>query len=411
MSGRPGAPSYSTRTFAPDTNYPAGSETWNNNPTKVEPPGAPSVGLSPDQPLPAQYLNRLFFDAYTQDANAKAYAATLLEFVGQAQALNWRAKVSGPAATTQNGAFFAAATGKWYVVANTEDVRSSVDQGFTWVQESGVAAGAGEHCFQGDADASGNVVITTDTQYIFALNATTATWTKVDAYGAALLSSQGRVVFDPVHSKWIWIGVSGTSAVARVSSDRAAWSAGGGIGGASWTPNAIDLAINKTSGRAVIAGLYGAAIRVAYTDDAGTTWTTLASDLATTIASPTVVALTHNADEGAFYLTVGETSGTHSCEVWRSADGAAWTKVCTLATACVHRIAAFGALLVSIATLATRQEVVYSVDSGATWQKIGMWPGGVPKGMFAGAGRALLVTASDVFVGHAMGKPELGALT
>lgn len=413
MSGRPADPSYAVEDFAPDANYPAGPDTWNGNPTKVAPPGLASVGFTPGQGNAAQYHNYLHHTRATESAAAKTAISDVLTFVGQAQALNFPVRLTGPGGASQNGALFASATGRWYVLCQSENVWSSVDLGVTWSQESGVAsAGAGENTFNGDADASGNVVIATSTRYVFALDASTATWTRVDVYGGAW-SSIAHVAYSPTASAWVWIGETAGVLAVNVSADRATWNPGGVPGGTSWSASALDMAANKTSGRVVVAGSFGAgAVRVAYSDNGGLAWTTLASDLATTITSPTVLHLTHNADESAWYLVIGETSGTPSCEVWRSTDdGASWTKVATLANWCLRRIAGFGALLVSVATGASRNEVVYSIDAGATWKKIGLWPAGTPCGVFDGGGRPMLLTSAYAYMGVAMGEPNIGNLT
>ncbi len=413
MSGRPASPSYTVLDWAPDANYPAGAETWSSNPTKVAPPGAASVGFTPGQGNAAQYHNYLHNKRYTENAAAKAAITDVLTFVGQAQALNFPVRLTGPGGASQNSAFFVPATCKWFVCCNTEDVRSSFDQGLTWNQESGVAgAGAGENTFDGDADASGNVVISTSTRYAFALNASTGTWTKPDVYGGAW-STVAHVAYSPTANQWCWVGETGGVIAVQVSADRATWFGSSTPLGSSWSANALDMKANKASGRVVVVGSFGAgAIRVAYSDNGGNSWTTLASDLVTTITSPTVLHLSHNADESAWYLVVGETSGTPSCEVWRSTDdGASWTKVATLSATCLYRIGGFGALLVSVAKTSSGNFVVYSLDAGTTWEKTGMIVEGTPNGMFVGAGRALALTSSNAYLSVAMGKPSIGAVT
>lgn len=409
MSGRPADPSYTVEAFAPDANYPAGAETWSSNPCKVAPPGAASVGFTPGQGNAAQYHNYLHNRRYAENANAKSAIAAVLTFVGQAPAMHFPTRTSGPAAATQNGAFYDKATAKWYVLANTANVWSSVDAGASWGQETGVSGLGSEHTQRGDADTSGNVVVTTDTRYVFALNASTSTWTKVDVAGA-VITRIGHVAWTPANGgRWVH---SIADLGWRTSTDRATWTAATTAPTGTWTAAVMGVAANKTSGRVVAMGIGTAGfLKVAYTDDGGVNWTTLA-DLTSTIASPSIASLSHNADEGAWYFTVGETSGAHSCEVWRSTDdGATWTKMATLANYCVRRIAGFGALLVGVASSSSRNDVVYSLDGGATWQKSGIWAGGSLVGVYAGGGRPMILTSAYCYMGFAMGEPSLGSLT
>lgn len=410
MSGRPADPSYAVEDFAPDANYPAGAETWSSNPTKVAPPGAASVGFTPGQGNAAQYHNYLHHTRATESAAAKTAIAAVLEYVGQAQALNFPVRVTG-VSSSQRGAAYASATSTWYMTAG-DTVQKSTDGGLTWSSATAAAIAPKDAA----TDLGGNVVVCGTGgagQYVYELDAATSTWTQRTVLGGH--GADGHVVFDPISGFWVWQSYNAAvgNFLAYRSSDRATWTAATTLptGAAGWgaTPNVSDLGIDPTSGRAVAVARTGATtVKVATTDDGGVTWVAQTS-ITTTIDAGTI-AISYNADEGAWYLSIGETTGTPSCEVWRSTDGAAWTKMATLAAACVHRIAGFGALLVATATTASGVHVVYSLDSGATWRKAGRMLEGTAKGVFVGPGAALALSSSHIYVGAAMGLPQIGVL-
>lgn len=442
MPGRPAdpnltSPSYTTRTFAPDANYPAGSQPWNGQATKVEPAGAASVGFTPDTGAAAEEVNKLFSDAYAQDAASKSYETTLRNeaqtalsniyaFAGIIPILNWLPE-SPPASPNMNGGFYAKGSRRWYVFGNSGDVRESLDHGYSWSAStllSGVAAGT-ETCLKGDSDTSGNVVIATQNGAIFQRTASSGVWTKVVTFGGSLHQD---VAFDPVSGLWATVRDEGTTAQIMTSSNRTAWGAQSPPAGWNdWTtyPAMGNLRIcSNKAGRIVVVGQgydalgpAGAGLcRAMASNDGGVTWTD-GGTFATTIASPTTACLVYDDVTATWMYTIGEQSGTHSSEVWTSADGLTWTKKATLANYCLQSVAPFGASWVGIATESgTFGHIVFSLDAGATWQFAGVRrtaSGGAPVPAIAAGGGGLMAImgGNTLRMSVRATTPSLGSLT
>lgn len=402
MSGRPANPSYTVRTWATDANYAAGAQPWSSQPIKVEPP-SPAGGFVPGQGAGAPYVNRLFNDAFTQDANAKTYQSTLLEYVGQMQALNWPLRVGlTVASSTTKSALYNKTSRTWWTFGTNHGRANSTDAGHSWGTAS---SSPSDGYISGDAN---GVVMVIGKASRYAHRWDGATWSDVDVYGAAFTNA-ARVVYDPVNAKFVWVAVSGGggSGLAYTSNSTdgtgGTWSAPSSITG-TWLSNAdarFGLAVDKTAGRVVFAGIESGNFRFAYSSNGGSSWT-VGAGVATAIPSPTEMHLSWNEEEGAFYFVIGETSGTHSCEVWRSADGSSWTKQATLTGWSLKEIAGLGALLVAVAA---GGDVMYSIDQGVTWRIAHIAVSGTPVGVYVGGGRPVIVTSSHVYVGLSAGLP------
>lgn len=399
MSGRPAAPSYVTRTWATDTNYAAGAQPWSSQPIKVEPP-SPAGGFVPGQGAGAPYFNKLLNDAFTQDAAAKTYQTTLLEYVGQMQGLNWPQRTAVTLAGKKS-ALYNRALRWWFIFAEDHGRAFSSDQGHEWTSSS---ADPSDTYISGDQDSIGRMVIGKASRYAHHFDL--STWNDRDIYGAAFTNA-ARVVYDPIHTKWFWLAVD-SAGVPKYSqsTDGVTWDSllsANGAGG-TFLNNAdprFGLAVNKTTGRVVFGAINSANgnIQFAYRDAGGFIYP---ASLACTIVSPTIVEMSFNEDEGAFYFVVGETSGTNTCEVWRSVDGATWTKQVTITGWALREIAALGAILVAVAA---GGDVMYSIDQGASWRIAGIAVSGTPVGVYVGAGRPMIVTSSHIYMGLAAGLP------
>lgn len=418
MSGRPADPSYTVDAFAPDTNYPAGSESWNSNPTKVAPPGAASVGLTPDQPLPAQYLNYLHYRRYVEGENAKTKLSELYTYLARSPRLNWDRRQIG---ANYNAAAYAEGTRQWITVADNEEVRESGDWGHNWSASSVVAAaGAGENCKSIAVDPSGNVVVGTSNGYVFTKNATTGAWAKVATIAG---SSVQIVAYDAASGLWVTLCDGGASAVIKTSPDRATWtSRTPPTEWSDWTtyPAMGNLVIaSNGAGRHVVVGQgYNALgpvgaglLRVMTSDDGGATWTDRGT-LATTIVSPTVGHLSYNATTGHWLYSVGEVSGTPTGEVWRSSDGVTWTKIKTFANAALRGFAPDGVSWLGLARSGSSElALVASDDDGVSWKFLGVsLAGSNAKGVYAGGGGFLALSDTNVYFNVRAEDPSLGSL-
>ncbi len=323
---------------------------------------------------------------------------------GQLAALNYGAAVAPGGLVS--AAAYDAPRHKWYVVGGTENVRSSFDQGNTWDGASLVAAvGSDENCCAIDIDTSGNVVVATETNYVFTLNAGTFTWARVDTGIGVFSGVYNAVTYDPIANLWCWANDS----LMGTSPDRATWTSR--TLPTNWPVEdgyTVNLVCKKSTGRTV--GISRKTnLRPAYSTDGGVTWTT-ATALTTGVTSPTESCMIYNPTTDEFIYAVGETSGTPSGEIWVSTDdGVTWTLRCTLANHCLMAIAAVGHLLIS--TIRTNSEAVYSIDGGATWYPTGFSVTATTRGAFgSGDGCALLCSSGVVYPPFRTGAPGI-ALT
>ncbi len=420
-------------TIASDANYSAEGDAYDGKPLKVAPTaGALLQNARPRRQRAAQHENWLMnqfaqllqalhddgdrvegdFIDYQAAITAllAARRAEWLRSYGLVRALNFPTRVASGSAN-QRSAVFAPGTMRWYI-AMSDTIQASRDGGQTWALDTPAAIAPGSSA----SDPSGNVVFCGTGgggQYAYELDAVTDTWTQRTVLAGH--AADGHVVFDPVSGHWVWQSYNAAvgNFLAKRSTDRVTWTDATTLpaGAAGWgaTANVSDLGINPTSGRAVAIARTGATtLKVATTDDGGDTWTAQAS--ITTTIDATSIAISFNEGEGAFYLAVGE-EATPSSEVWRSVDGATWTKQCTLDVSCMHKIAGFGPLLVATATSGPGARNVYSLDSGVTWQLGGMNLEGAGKGVFAGGGRPFALTDTHRYVGVAAGEPDLGDVT
>lgn len=110
---------------------------------------------------------------------------------------------------------------------------------------------------------------------------------------------------------------------------------------------------------------------MAYSDDAGVTWTT--SNVVDTMGTAGgSINLAYLADQNLFLLSIGEATDNVG-ELWQSTDGATWTKIRGFTSGWLTKVAALGTLWVSTFESASgTPQVVYSVDAGVTWTRTGV---------------------------------------
>jgi hypothetical protein len=300
---------------------------------------------------------------------------------------------------------------RWYVGANAEDVRSSSDGGLNWTVESGVTtAGAGENCFGGDANTNGDMVVCTDSRYIFSYGVG-GSWTKVDCFGVAITNAEGvAVVWDPVHS--LWCCSLGKNAgveqnLIRTSSNRTSWTARTGPVG--WTYGIRRLHVKKSTGRIVGCQLSPTSNQIitSYSDDGGITWVNQsASPLTWSGNLFTELGVSYNETTNTWLITAGEIVFGAGA-VWRSTDdGVTWTKIETFFSHCPQRAVGVGKIWVTeLSNSSGLVFVAYSLDDGATWTFTDQGMLGLGRGMFEGGGRLMALTNTNIYRGLALGRP------
>jgi len=330
-----------------------------------------------------------------------ASVLTELDQLALLPALNFLGPVT-PGGATNGEAAYDPFNRLWYVCGNTENVRSSSDHGRTWSGASLVAAVlANENCLRIAVNpATGDVIVATDTRYIAEMTGSTGVWTKVDVFGVAAEAIACPVAWDPIHSRWFWITpTTSLSPAGLYSSNRTTWA--NSTMSTNWTTgqvNQIALAVKPSTGRIVMMGRRTAveALLPATSDDGGVTWMDRAG-LTNTVPSPTTSWMTYHADRDTWLFGIGETSGAHSSDIWRSTDdGVTWTKVSSLTATCIEKAAPIG--VVDWVAVDAAFVVLISRDNGATWKRTNylLDTASATRGIFAGNGGLLALTGTMV---------------
>jgi hypothetical protein len=408
---RPANPTWSPLVWAPDVAYPASASPWSSTPTKVASPGAASVGITPRTAFAAQMYNYVTNKLGNDDAAAKTLLDQLVDYVGQIPVLNFTTAVGSIG--TLNRAKYDPATRRWFVLGSSNNVRASRDQGWTWSAHT--MGGAGTETWHNIAfDAAGNAVavgINASNHPISnSYTASTDSWAGPNVLVASPFDPGEfiQVAYDPVSGLFCALSrlFAGPYAAVHTSSNRTTWT--------SRTPptnfdvsNAEYRMATDGLGRIVAtAGDSAGTVCVASSDDGGITWTARAN-VTTTIATGQVPGhIFYNAATATWAMSMHETSGTPSSEVWTSSDGISWTKVCTLAASAVFGLAPFGAMWVGVAVTGGLYQVVYSLDACATWQLAGFSLVGTPTGVFASPIGLLIGTTNSVYPGMRAGRPS-----
>jgi hypothetical protein len=307
----------------------------------------------------------------------------------------------------------------WFVHGAAETtLRSTGADGSDFSSSAELAALLGGHTIEhSDVDASGNIVVS--------INLPAGTEPKVAEYNgaawavralAAVVTQQASVVYDPVNTKWCVIAYDGAASQwkAYTSPDRVTWTATNTFTGLIAQERC--MAVRKSTGKIVAIFESGGTVSPRTSADGGATWASPAN-FASTIAAASEWSLYFNSVRNEFVFTIGETTGTPTGEVWVSADdGATWTKKKTFANACLtHCTSDVRGGYISLARIleagAQKNDIVFSLDGGATWQRSGVNPAGNPRGVFHAAAQLICLTDVNIYRSVRVGGAGIGALT
>lgn len=220
------------------------------------------------------------------------------------------------------------------------------------------------------ADNLGNVVLATNTRYVFVANV--AGGSKVDAFGSAVTVANAAVCYDGNHSKWIWVcNNSTTNTQVRTSTNRTTWAAGASPSG--WPGLSLyRAACRNDTGVSMVVGLSGTTIYTATSTDGWSTCAVQANNT-TAITSATNLYLSWDPTAADWYMVISKPT---TSEVWRSTNnGVSWTLTKTFTTANLGQIAAdpFGALIApALGSQGRYYGLAISRDAGATWAMLGV---------------------------------------
>lgn len=364
-------------------------------------------------------------------AYLKSRADALEALAGRQVALNFR-RVVVSGVGQKGGAVYNRALRAWVVVGRNALVKAATDGVDRWSASSIVSVGvAGEHCLSADCDVAGNMVVTTQTRYLYQLATSPGSpwsaWTKVDVWGGVPPGEvPAKVVYDPVHGRWVWFAAPEAGAHKfKYSTNRTTWTAATTPPvGVLWDQDyaSFVLGCHRATGRVVAMAQRsvgaGDSILVATSDDGGVTWTNQIEfeALTHTFGDKFNTGLTCDESTGAwtFVQSVTYSSGARKSRVYRSTNGGvSWVLKSTLSAASLTSIAQIGDLLVGVASIVGNDdEVVWSTDQGATWHLAGIntsW-GDPSVGVFAGGGGLVIPNNDSVYVSQRVGTPDLGVL-
>ncbi len=386
--------------WATDDDYPAGSDDWSNQPTKVVHPG-PATGFVPNQGAAAEYFNELF-NKLTATVNGQ------LNFLGQIQVQNWPyvqvTDLGAPAVWCQGDAAWNEATGLWVSVAVESGTGNRVlasPTGRDWVQ---LGADFGTDIIKA------SVVVDTLTGHLYAsawgevYDFDGSTWT-----GHATSASRTLSTGKWFASKAVFVGSEATPLTKISTYTTAAGHTNRTVPATVTDHSTWASAVSDTIMLAVPVELVGVNLKGMTTLD-GITWTAATIP---TIAGEQIVDVCFG--EGVFMLAVAggvfPALFTGYTKIYTSATGAtgSWTLVRTIDDKFVNALACTGTLWFAAYGLDDTAEPslgMCSLDGGLTWGPcdgfLGLLADNV-RGRIANSGRQLLARMISGQVGTSVG--------
>jgi hypothetical protein len=400
---RPADLAYVVPVWAPNTNYPVTADPWSATPTKTAHSGAASVGITPKTGVAAQVFNKVINDAYTAIGAGKVADQTILDHVGQLQALNFGANVTGAFVD----AVWNKPSNQWWAIETTVSCRPSTQNGWTW--GANFLASSGPDTLNRIAvDTAGNMVVTATTntyQTLHEYNISTNTWARrLSGLGASnnnAPTGKDCVVFDPASGLWChgaFDGYLGANAARlATSSDRSTWTARSFDPGATLSIG-LEMASNGVSTLVLVGRTASGTSKVWTSANGGVSWTARA-DISHGISTGTVQEFHFCPALNLFFYLVGDSGTAH--KLYSSADGVAWTLVHSVATKQFTRLSSVGRIL--LANTSSGSNLVFSLDGGASWRYTGYGASAGSARIVTSGEQVLLLNAANVVPGLVAG--------
>lgn len=345
-----------------EANYPAGPNPWNGTPVTVPPAGDI---FTPGTPPLAQNMNAILNGITTAQQQIAQMSQALCARNFQLP-ITWSLSTSGPHCMTWNDAPAGTGSGQSWLFAGfssgaatiTVQTTSGQDQSFS--QIGGGTISATKPPMSIVADPNSNVFVT-----LIGVTGNSIL-ASISLAGGAWSAPSGPTVTGATDCQLAALGSTIVYALAGASGQ-------GGLGtlstGASFSGSVTGLTfgssglIVKSNGTQVLATDRNVAANTLYKTTNGTSWNaqTMSSPLG---ASTTIQDIAWNAALGLWMITGSD--GSHTA-FWTSPDGSNWTKIATLGTTPVSRIASVGAMWgAQTNPTAHLGQTLYSFD-GVTW--------------------------------------------
>lgn len=302
---------------------------------------------------------------------------------------------------------------KWWAVGTvgTNDVlKSSAYGGWLWDAATLISGGQlnAQPLHWIDVDPNGNALATweNNSSSILEYTQTTATWTKrLLTPGVTRTATKPPVLYDPIHARWVYIGLDPGLFQTFYSTDRINWTASAstlaaGAGGF----NICRAGLDKTNGILIVPcgpnnyNVGQQSIKIGRSTDGGVTMT-LATTIVSALAGVEYTNLPrYDAAASKWLLPVHKITGGVGTEIWASTDGGVtWTKIATLSTVAITSVVSVRInFWVGVTNTGA---VVFSKDGGVTWSFANVQVTTPHSGIYRGDSGALILGPTEAWPG------------
>lgn len=367
---RPAAPAYSVPNWATGVNYPAGSDTWSGQPTKVSPPSTVN-GFVPNTGAAAEYMNYELNAAFTADASAKSYLGALADGLGQGEVMGFDAA----SFTNTFKVAHDAVNNRWIASASLgagDFPFISYNGGRGWTSMAAWPSSSSTKPILGSNPAGLVVGIDGFSNKGWYLNTNTATWVAVTLGGLPTNSQFREMTWLASGNKFIAPAYNTTGTVMIV-----------GTGAANWVNTALPSPLSGAGANIHWTCSASPTRFVGIPRTASTGSNYMTSDDAVTFTNRTTLptpagftskAVHYNASEALWMLAMVHSTGT--INTYTSSDALTWTLRSSLTSTNweVWDLSSAGGVWAMLVQRdvgvsgVERATVIYSVDDGVTWR-------------------------------------------